>query len=146
MSNVWLVTISASGLGRNIAEAVLESGDRLVATARDTKRLDDLEKKYGDRVRAVLLPPLPHFGDHLTPAVLLSINTGLRLGELLKLRWENVQLDRCWLTVEGREAKSRQTRHVPLNVEAVNVLTQWREQSGSQGRVFNVSLSFKTAW
>ena len=46
---------SASGLGRNIAEAVLESGDRLVATARDTKRLDDLVKNYGDRVRAVPL-------------------------------------------------------------------------------------------
>jgi NAD(P)-dependent dehydrogenase (short-subunit alcohol dehydrogenase family) len=41
MNNVWLVTGSASSLGRNIAEAVLESGDRLVATARDTKRLHD---------------------------------------------------------------------------------------------------------
>ena len=55
MNNVWLVTGSASGLGRNIAEAVLESGDRLVATERDTKRLDDLVKNYGDRVRAVPL-------------------------------------------------------------------------------------------
>jgi NAD(P)-dependent dehydrogenase (short-subunit alcohol dehydrogenase family) len=55
MNKVWLVTGSASGLGRNIAEAVLESGDRLVATARDPKRLDDLVKKYGDRVRAVPL-------------------------------------------------------------------------------------------
>src|SRR6266478_1901117 len=55
MNKVWLVTGSASGLGRNIAEAVLESGDRLVATARDTKRLDDLVKKYGGRVRAVPL-------------------------------------------------------------------------------------------
>ena|SRR5437763_6647169 len=55
MNKVWLVTGSASGLGRNIAEAVLESGDRLVATARDTKRLDDLVKEYGGRVRAVPL-------------------------------------------------------------------------------------------
>jgi NAD(P)-dependent dehydrogenase (short-subunit alcohol dehydrogenase family) len=55
MDKVWLVTGSASGLGRNIAEAVLESGDRLVATAGDTKRLDDLVKKYGARVRAVPL-------------------------------------------------------------------------------------------
>jgi len=31
MSKVWLVTGSASGLGRSIAEAVLGSGDRLVA-------------------------------------------------------------------------------------------------------------------
>jgi NAD(P)-dependent dehydrogenase (short-subunit alcohol dehydrogenase family) len=39
MNKVWLVTGSASGLGRNIAEAELESGDRLVATARGPKRL-----------------------------------------------------------------------------------------------------------
>jgi len=36
MNKEWLLTGSASGLGRNIAEAVLESGDRLVAAARDT--------------------------------------------------------------------------------------------------------------
>lgn len=55
MSKVWLVTGSASGLGRNIAEAVLASGDRLVATARDTRRLEDLVKKYGDQVRTAPL-------------------------------------------------------------------------------------------
>ncbi len=51
MSKVWLVTGSASGLGRHIAEAVLTSGDRLVATARDPRRLEDLLVKYGDQVR-----------------------------------------------------------------------------------------------
>jgi NAD(P)-dependent dehydrogenase (short-subunit alcohol dehydrogenase family) len=50
MSKVWLVTGSASGLGRNIAEAVLASGDHLVATARDPGRLEDLVEKYGDQV------------------------------------------------------------------------------------------------
>ena len=55
MSKVWLVTGSASGLGRNIAEAVLASGDRLVATARDPHRLEDLVKKYGDQVRVAPL-------------------------------------------------------------------------------------------
>ena len=55
MSKVWLVTGSASGLGRNIAEAVLASGDRLVATARDPRCLEDLVKKYGDPVRTALL-------------------------------------------------------------------------------------------
>ena len=55
MSKVWLVTGSASGLGRNIVEAVLASGDRLIATARDPRRLEDLVKKYGDQVRTAAL-------------------------------------------------------------------------------------------
>jgi NAD(P)-dependent dehydrogenase (short-subunit alcohol dehydrogenase family) len=55
MSKVWLVTGSASGLGRNIAEAVLASGDRLIATARDPRRLEDLVKKCGDQFRTAAL-------------------------------------------------------------------------------------------
>src|SRR5260221_4895668 len=55
MSKVWLVTGSATGLGRNITEAVLASGARLVATARDPRRLDDVVKKYGDQVRTASL-------------------------------------------------------------------------------------------
>ena len=55
MSKVWLVTGSASGLGRDIADAVLGSGDRLVATARDPQRLEELVKKHGDQVRTAPL-------------------------------------------------------------------------------------------
>jgi len=50
MSKVWLVTGSASGLGREIAEAVLASGDRLMATARDPQRLTVLVDRYGRQV------------------------------------------------------------------------------------------------
>jgi integrase len=46
----------------------------------------------------------------------------------------------------GRDAKSRQTRHVPLNDEAMSVLRRWREQSGSRGHVFDVTTSFRTTW
>ncbi len=93
-----------------------------------------------------LLPPLPHFGDHLTPAVLLSMNTGLRRGELLKLRWALIDFTHQLITVGGQNAKSRQTRHVPLNNEALSVLKRWREQSGGGQRVFEVSTGFRTAW
>lgn len=55
MSKVWLVTGSASGLGREIAEAVLRSGDRLLATARDPGRLRDYEERYGDQVSTARL-------------------------------------------------------------------------------------------
>ena len=55
MAKVWLVTGSASGLGRHIADAVLASGDRLVATARDPRRLADLVAQYGEQVRTAPL-------------------------------------------------------------------------------------------
>ena len=55
MSKVWLITGAARGLGRSIAEAVLTSGDRLVATARDPSRLADLQKRYGDQLRTAAL-------------------------------------------------------------------------------------------
>ncbi|MDB5527292.1 MAG: family NAD(P)-dependent oxidoreductase [Devosia sp.] len=55
MSKVWLITGSGSGLGRSIAEAALKSGDKVVATARNTGQLADLVTEYGDRVRAVPL-------------------------------------------------------------------------------------------
>lgn len=92
------------------------------------------------------LSTLPHFGDHLTPAILLSMNTGLRMGETRRLRWDWVDLERRWLTVDGAHAKTRQTRHVPLNDESCRILTKWREQSGPGKQVFQVVTCFKTAW
>jgi len=55
MSKIWLITGSSRGLGRALAEAVLASGDRLVATARDPRQLGDLAGRYGDRVRVAAL-------------------------------------------------------------------------------------------
>jgi len=55
MSNVWLITGSARGLGRHLGEAVLAAGHRLIATARKPEALQDLVERYGDRVRAVAL-------------------------------------------------------------------------------------------
>jgi NAD(P)-dependent dehydrogenase (short-subunit alcohol dehydrogenase family) len=52
---VFLVTGSSRGLGRAIAQAVLEAGHQLVATARTPQQLDDLVAQYGDHVRAVAL-------------------------------------------------------------------------------------------
>jgi NAD(P)-dependent dehydrogenase (short-subunit alcohol dehydrogenase family) len=55
IAKVWLITGSASGLGRAIAEGALAAGHNLVATARDPKQLADLVKRYGDRVRPAAL-------------------------------------------------------------------------------------------
>lgn len=76
------------------------------------------------------------FTDHLPPLVLLALNTGLRRGELFGLTWDHVTLDRKQLTVTAGTAKSGKVRHVPLNTEAVTVLTRWRKQGSGEGLVF----------
>jgi NAD(P)-dependent dehydrogenase (short-subunit alcohol dehydrogenase family) len=55
MTKTWLITGSSRGFGRELAKAVLASGDRAVATARRPEQLDDLVRQYGDLVRAAPL-------------------------------------------------------------------------------------------
>ena len=49
-SKVWFITGASRGFGSIWAEAALERGDKVVATARNMESLASLNKKYGDRV------------------------------------------------------------------------------------------------
>ncbi|MDR6632766.1 NAD(P)-dependent dehydrogenase (short-subunit alcohol dehydrogenase family) [Phyllobacterium sp. 1468] len=51
MTQVWLITGSARGLGRSLAEAVFQAGHKLVATARNLSQLSDLAERYGEQVQ-----------------------------------------------------------------------------------------------
>lgn len=102
-------------------------------------------------------PDLPNFDDrafydHLQPAVIISLHTGLRQGELLSLSWTDVNLHAQQLSIKGSNAKSGKTRHIPLNSEALTALDRWRQQSpnsnvlvfpGSKGKKI---VDIKTAW
>jgi NAD(P)-dependent dehydrogenase (short-subunit alcohol dehydrogenase family) len=50
-----LITGSSRGFGREIAEAALARGDRVVATARKPEQLEDLAAAYGEHVLAFAL-------------------------------------------------------------------------------------------
>src|SRR6266481_1965984 len=55
MAKVWLITGSGNGLGRDIVEAVLSSGDSVVAGARRPQELEPLVGQYGERVKPATL-------------------------------------------------------------------------------------------
>lgn len=55
MTKVWFITGSSRGLGRSLTEAVLASGDKVAATARNTDHLNDLKAKYPDQLYPVKL-------------------------------------------------------------------------------------------
>jgi NAD(P)-dependent dehydrogenase (short-subunit alcohol dehydrogenase family) len=52
-NRVWLITGASSGFGRAIAEAALDRGDRVVATARDPGQLSSLAADDGVHVIAL---------------------------------------------------------------------------------------------
>ncbi|MBO9633972.1 MAG: SDR family NAD(P)-dependent oxidoreductase [Chitinophagaceae bacterium] len=50
MNKVWFITGSSRGLGRSLTEAVLENGDSVAATARNTGQLNQLVERYGTQI------------------------------------------------------------------------------------------------
>jgi NAD(P)-dependent dehydrogenase (short-subunit alcohol dehydrogenase family) len=55
MTKVWFITGSSRGLGRSLTEAVLKSGDKVIATARNIGQLDELVAEYGEQIKPIAL-------------------------------------------------------------------------------------------
>jgi NAD(P)-dependent dehydrogenase (short-subunit alcohol dehydrogenase family) len=63
-SKVWFITGCSKGFGRIWAEAALERGDKVTATARDASTLEPLAEKYGDDVLTLALDVQDIDADH----------------------------------------------------------------------------------
>lgn len=74
--------------------------------------------------------------DHLRPMIVVSLNTGIRRGELFQLTWADIDFDRRLLTVRASTSKSGKLRHIPLNEAAHSCLQRWRNQASAKGLVF----------
>jgi integrase len=73
-----------------------------------------------------LLPTFGRYTDHLNPLVRLALHTGCRRGELLALRWSDVNLAGANLTVRADYAKSELSREIPLNTTILDILKTWK--------------------
>lgn len=87
-----------------------------------------------------LMPTIGRFADVLTPAVIVSLETGLRRSELFSVQWPFVDFEHRELRVEGATAKTYETRDVPLNDLAHKILRDWWLQQGQpkEGHVFTM--------
>lgn len=80
-------------------------------------------------------PEFAGYSDHITPMTLLSLNSGMRQGELFSLGWEAVDLRLKTISVLASHSKGGTTRVIPLNVEALAVLVSIRPKDNT-GLVF----------
>ncbi|MDP9081282.1 MAG: oxidoreductase [Bacteroidota bacterium] len=60
MTKIWFITGSSRGLGRSLTEAVLASGDKVAATARDINTLNDLVERYPGQIHPIILDVTNH--------------------------------------------------------------------------------------
>lgn len=58
--------------------------------------------------------------EHLKPIVIVAVNTGMRLGEILNLKWKDVDLKREVLYLYN--TKSGKKREIPLNTQVKDTL------------------------
>ncbi len=96
--------------------AALKARDDEARTGRTNANKWRAEREYE------LMPAIGTYSDHITPMVLLSLNTGLRQGELFSLSWSSVDLQLKTITILASHSKGNNTRHIPLNAEALAVL------------------------
>jgi integrase len=101
-----------------------------VDTKGKVRFLTDAERKRLEQALGIKETP-----DYLRVMVRVSLNTGLRRGELFGLTWENVDLKQATLTVEGATSKRQTTRHVALNATAKAALKDWKPKDAT-GLVF----------
>ena len=81
---------------------------------------------------------------HIWPIIVFAIQTGMRRGEILGLRWEHVDLDRriAFLPL----TKNGSSREVPLSTKAVQVLTAQRQRNDAQSPFPVTPNGFRLAW
>ncbi len=116
-----------------------DEGNRLrkALADRDTQATLDRENAnlWREKRGYELLPEIKGYSDHITPMVLISLNTGVRQGELFAMQWEFVDLERRNLTVLASHSKGSRTRNIPLNAEACSVFAAIKP-TDAKGLVF----------
>jgi site-specific recombinase XerD len=109
---------------------VKENPARLVKHRQENNaRVRWLSAEEEVRLRAAVSATCP---EHI-PELDLALNTGLRLGELYGMDWENVNLARRVLTIP--RPKNGEMRHVPLNGPAMAALDELQKRTDGIGPV-----------
>jgi len=59
---------------------------------------------------------------HLRPIVLIALHTGMRRGEILNLKWEDIDFDRRLIYI--RQTKSGESREIPMSDVVLSTLSR----------------------
>lgn len=52
---------------------------------------------------------------HVKPIVVMALNTGMRKGEILNLKWENIDLKNGFILLNQEQTKNAERKEIPIN-------------------------------
>jgi integrase len=78
--------------------------------------------------------------DHLRPIVITALNTGMRKGEILNLKWDNVDLKHGFILLD--QTKNGERREVPINLTLKETFTELFQGTKDRPRRIDVPYVF----
>jgi integrase len=91
-------------------------------------RMDNQRNRYlSDEEETRLMATLVGRRAHLRPVVILAIHTGMRRGEILSLRWNQIDFERSLILVQ--RTKTDRDRIIPMNSTVRKTLDVIRQQA-----------------
>ncbi len=72
----------------------------------------------------------------LRPIVLCALHTGARRGELMSLKWDDIDFDRNEITISSDSSKSGRGRRIPMTLEVRSCFEAFRLGGNTEGEVF----------
>ena len=119
------------------------------------KRTDEIqfarERYLEPEERSNLIQLLYTKYHELFKVVLVAINTGMRFGDIVNLKWEYISLSRSMAFLPGIRTKEKKTRRFPLNRQVMEILTALPKRgefvfTNLNGSKLSKAGFFKTQW
>jgi integrase len=102
------------------------SSSPLISKADETKRTRVLTREEEKRLLKVCERPERR---HLIPLIIFAVDTGMRKGEMLSLKWSDINIKSKTITVRATTTKTLQARTVPISARLLDVLMELPGQS-----------------
>ena len=85
---------------------------------------------------------------HLRAILICGLDTAMRRGEMIKLTWQNVDLEKRIIFIEALNTKTLKERYVSITNRLLKELVALKEKANGKGDslVFGITDSFKTAF
>lgn len=116
----------------------------IISKADETRR----ERVISADEEARLLAGCTGRREHLRPILICALDTAMRCGEILKLCWRDVNLERRTITVTAMNSKTARARQVGITNRLLSELQKLWEVSPQDpnASVFGISDNFKRSW